>query len=108
MMQCLGKCCLQPDMTWRLELLVKPEDEPDIQAALRSFREGFLERVADSETLESGLPHYVKSLPYYRRLLAAGLASSLSQSMALGNIRGIATKDWLEVAGATPLLPHAS
>jgi hypothetical protein len=102
---CLGCCFLMPDMAWRIELLTDPTSEPALRDALRAFHAGFIELLADSDTLEAGLPHYVKSLPYYRRLLAAGLANSLSHSLRLSGLDGTGTSHWLEAAGATALLP---
>jgi hypothetical protein len=102
---CLGCCRLQPDMTWRIELITDPSSDPALADALRAFHTGFIELLADNDTLEAGLPHYVDTLPYYRRLLAAGLASSLSHSLKLGGLGGTSARHWLEAAGAAPLLP---
>ena len=102
---CLGRCLLQPDMTWRIEPLTNPVSEPTLRDALRASHGGFIELLAATDTLEDGLPHYVNTLPYYRRLLAAGLANSLSRSLKLGGLDSIGTRHWLEAAGATALLP---
>jgi hypothetical protein len=102
--QCLGCCRLQPDMTWSLELLADLERDAPMRDALVGFHGGFLALLENHETLETGLPHYVAGLPYYRRLLAAGLAASLSQSLELSGLSDCSARQWLETAASAPLL----
>jgi hypothetical protein len=104
---CLGRCTLQGDMTWSLEILGEPERIPVLQNALGAFHDGFLTLLTDHPTLEDSLPHYVDHLPYYRRLLAAGLANSLAQSLSLGKLRKQGSDYWLQAAGAITLLKYS-
>ncbi len=101
---CLGQCRLQLDMTWSLELLADLGEDTELRSALAAFHEGFLSLLEAHQTLEAGLPHYVETLPYYRRLLAAGLANSLAGSLMLSQLGERGADYWLEAAGATPLL----
>ena len=100
----LGRCRLQTDMTWSLELLADLHRDETMRDALVGFHSGFLELLERHETLEDGLPHYVAGLPYYRRLLAAGLATSLSQSLRLSGLADRGARHWLETAASAPLL----
>ena len=92
---CLGRCELLPDMTWTLELLADLEDEPELLATLESFQEGFATLLDRDGSLEDSLPFYVKDLPYYRRLLAAGLANSLKQSLEISGLSQRDSREWL-------------
>lgn len=102
--RCLGRCRLQTDMTWSLELLADLQRDDTMRAALIGFHGGFLQLLEGHDTLEAGLPHYVAGLPYYRRLLAAGLATSLSQSLSLSGLTDRSARHWLETATNAPLL----
>ena len=103
---CLGRCELQPDMTWRLDARKDAGEHPALAQAVDAFYEGFLTLLDRDESLEENLPHYVSHLPYYRRLLAAGLASSLKASLELSGLTQRRGREWL--ASASPLsLGHA-
>lgn len=54
--------------------------------------------------LEDHLPFHVRSLPYYRRLLAAGMSSSLKSSTARSGPGGRRSREWL-AAESMPALP---
>ena len=102
--RCLGRCRLQTDMTWSLELIADLQHDAPMRDALVGFHGGFLELLERHETLEDGLPHYVAGLPYYRRLLAAGLATSLSRSLYISGLADRSARHWLETAANAPLL----
>lgn len=93
---CLGRCELQLDMTWTLMPLEDIGEQDALVDALAAFQEGFRELLDSDSALEDSLPYYVAQLPYYRRLLAAGLANSLSQSLELAGLSGHSGKTWLE------------
>ncbi len=95
---CLGRCELQTDMTWSLSPEPGIGENSELREALGAFRSGFVELLDNESTLEASLPHYVAHLPYYRRLLAAGLANSLSQSLSLAGMDGYSGRQWLEQA----------
>lgn len=97
---CLGRCELQADMTWTLEPAADLADQGKLTEALKAFQEGFQSLLDRDEALEEGLPFYVRELPFYQRLLAAGLASSLSQSLEVSRLTGNSGRQWL---AGTPL-----
>lgn len=91
----LGECNLLNDMTWRLDLRRDLAAEPALMDSLRQLHEAFIEQLGEADFLEETLPFYAAELPYYRRLLAAGLASSLSKSMALAGLDKARGRQWL-------------
>ena len=107
--ECLGECLLGFDMTWHLapETGVAMSDE--LQEEIKQFTALFGEQLANNEALEDTLPFYVRQLPFYRRLLATGLASSLQSSIRSGGQLGHSGRSWLkEAASDMPqLLPDA-
>lgn len=91
----LGTCELLADMTWKLSVFADIQQQPALVEALQHFHSGFVDLVSEGKTLEEGLPYYAAELPYYRRLLAAGMASSLSRSIALAQLTGQNGQVWL-------------
>ena len=81
--QFVGRCELQPDMTWRLE---GGDLEQDSEAAqrIRDYIDDFAAALAQQDSIAATLPYYVVSLPYYQRLLATALAASLQRSLRGG------------------------
>ncbi|MFT4519964.1 MAG: hypothetical protein ACI9JM_002364 [Halioglobus sp.] len=72
----LARCHLRSDMIWDVELDDITEGSLSVQRA-KNFVQGFIEALNGQESIADSLPSYVAELPYYRRLLAAGLSSSL-------------------------------
>lgn len=99
----LGRCELQLDMTWRLEPVADLAHREALTRSLKAFHEGFLTLLDREDALEDSLPFYVCDLPYYQRLLAAGLASSLRQSLGLAGLTGSSGREWLARLPAPPL-----
>lgn len=97
---CLGQCELQPDMTWTLEPVSDVAEQDELTEALQAFQDGFMSLLDRDDALEEGLPFYVRELPFYQRLLASGLASSLSQSLEVAKLTGNSGRAWL---AGTPL-----
>ena len=92
---CLAQCELQDDMTWQLELEREVDDQPVLVEALRTFHDDFVNLLDQETTLEESLPYCVRELSYHRRVAAAGLASSLLQSLKLAGLAGNSAKSWL-------------
>ncbi len=74
----LSACFLRPDMTWEL-------DSSELSASpalpkLQNYIEHFVDFLKSTESVAATLPFYVGNLPYYQRMLATALASSLSHS----------------------------
>ena len=109
----LGECELRPDMTWQLQPTAELDSEPTLVHHLQQFHDGFIALLEGAAPLEDSLPFYAAELPYYRRLLAAGLASSLSRTLQLSQLAGISGRQWLadqrDPGGDSPvrLLPDA-
>ena len=97
----IGACELQQDMTWRLEPHSGLAHTPKALQMLADFHTGFLELIGQSGTLEESLPTYAAHLPFYRRALATGLATSLRRSITLSGLSD--RSDWADRAVPTLL-----
>ncbi|MEM9254290.1 MAG: DUF2452 domain-containing protein [Pseudomonadota bacterium] len=75
----LSSCRLRSDMTWELDLPELADDSPVLDN-LRRHVEAFISGLSAQSSVFEELPYYVAHLPYYRRLLASALASSLQAS----------------------------
>jgi hypothetical protein len=76
----IGKCQLRSDMTWEIATEGINEESTAIDSA-RNFIRGFVDNLGEQESITSHLPFYVSELPYYQRMLATALASSLQHSI---------------------------
>ena len=72
-------CTLRTDMTWDVHF-AELENADAVTEKLQNFVAAFTETLDDQDDIGAHLPHFVDHLPYYRRLLASGLASSLKLS----------------------------
>jgi hypothetical protein len=68
-------------MTWEINTSGSYADNTTASAKAGKFVEAFVETVAEHDGISANLPFYIRSLPYYQRLLATALASSLQSSM---------------------------
>lgn len=84
--KCVGKCTLQMDATWSLELDSRAMDDAALMSYIKSRRDEFEKAISESESLADALPVYIKELPYYQRVYASVLANSLKQSMIMSGI----------------------
>lgn len=82
----IGCCELHDDLAWTLELSEDAARDTDFLALIRERRERFEQALQASETLAVALPVYVASLPFYQRVFASALASSLGKSLQLSGI----------------------
>ena len=94
--ECLGECQLGFDMTWHLVANPETDPSPELIEAIDDFARHFGDTLAAAEALEDTLPFYVRQLPFYRRLLATGLAASLKQSMTGSGQIGLSGRAWLQ------------
>ena len=83
--QFVADCRLQADMTWQLEFSELAPDSPVLRR-LECFVDGFSTTISRQESLVEGLPFYVRTLPYYQRMLATGLAVSLQHSLGQADV----------------------
>jgi hypothetical protein len=79
---CLGTCQLRVDMTWSIEADPQLAQKPALQQALAALAESFVSNLNSEDTLGDHLPGYRRELPYFQRMLATGLGSSLRQSIS--------------------------
>ena len=101
---CLGRCLLSPDMTWQLTPAQDVGEHPELVERLEAFQRGFKDWLDQDGTLEDHLPFHVPALPYYRRLLAAGMSSSLKRSMAGSGLDMRGSREWLKAEEIPALL----
>lgn len=76
----VASCRLRSDMTWEMDTSGLHEYSAAMSRA-RTFIRGFVETLAEQDSIVTHLPFYVARLPYYQRLLATALASSLQRSL---------------------------
>jgi len=78
--QFVARCRLRPDMTWDMDASQLEAHSPALARA-QAFIRGFVDTFAKHHSVSTHLPFYRASLPYYQRLLATALASSLHRSL---------------------------
>lgn len=87
--QYIGECVLQPDLTWTLGFDERAARDQQLLALIESRRKAFEQRLAAAPALDSALPVFDASLPFYRRVFAAALAHSLGLSMRKSGIQNL-------------------
>lgn len=87
--QVIGQCELHNDLTWTLELSDEAVEDAVLMQQIADKRAAFERDLQDADTLDAMLPVYQQSLPFYARVLASALASSLGNSMQQSGIRGL-------------------
>ncbi|MEM9397313.1 MAG: hypothetical protein AAF991_07520 [Pseudomonadota bacterium] len=78
--KCLARCELLPDMTWAMRPLEGLEPDQELLGSLRARLEAFLTELDSDQPLEQALPGYRRDIPYYARMLATALGTSLRAS----------------------------
>ena len=107
--QFVGCCHLQNDMTWTITPDPQLAKQTNVMTALQDFAEQFQSANQNDSSLEQLLPFFVDKLPFYRRLAATALSSSLSRSISLSDLNGIPAQQWLaQNPSSTRLLPHSA
>lgn len=85
----IGACEMQTDLTWTLQLSEDSRQDRALIAEISALRGRFEKTLHQAERVDDMLPVYVKTLPFYSRVLASALAHSLQQSMQKGGISGL-------------------
>jgi hypothetical protein len=98
--RCLGPCWLREDMTWALDAEAALAADAELRERVAALVQDFLERLDVDGPLEVQLPGYHRELPYYRRLLAAGLGASLRQSLAAAGAGAAEARETLRLGAA--------
>lgn len=85
----IGACELQTDLTWTLELSDECANDRAFIQEIADRRRQLEETLQQAEKIDDVLPVYIKTLPFYSRVLASALAYSLQQSMQKSGISGL-------------------
>lgn len=85
----VGECVLQPDVTWSLALDTTAENNKTLMRLIENKRHEFEQALISAESVDNVLPFYLAELPFYRRVFASALASSLNGSMGKSGIQGL-------------------
>ncbi|MGB1191618.1 MAG: hypothetical protein ACPG3T_01710 [Pseudomonadales bacterium] len=99
----VGRCILQYDMTWSIELAEALHQHSELTEDLQQFHQHFQAINNGEESLETHLPFFVEQLPFYRRLAATALSSSLSRSIQASELDNIPARQWLAHSGSSSL-----
>jgi hypothetical protein len=105
---CLGRCRLRHDMTWQIEADDEPAELSALRAQLATLLEAFLSDLDCDAAAETRLPGYTRNLPYYRRLLATGLGTSLRESLHAAGEATNPARSLLERGGEALLVALAN
>lgn len=87
--QFIGRCVLQDDMTWTMEMSEAAAADPAFTAYLDRARAEFDAALQAAETVDDVLPVFEQRFGFYRRIFAFGLAHSLGRSMVGSGIAGL-------------------
>ncbi len=102
-----AKCELEHDATWCITPASNLADKGSILEALYAFEQAFRTRMVTAGRLVDDLPHYESTLPYYRRVLASGLAGSLACSLRRLGLEEASGQQLLARLSEAPALPFA-
>ncbi|HTQ99493.1 MAG TPA: DUF2452 domain-containing protein [Candidatus Acidoferrum sp.] len=98
--QCyIGRCELQTDRTWTLELSAEASADESFMAMIERQRAMLHAALEAAERVEDVLPVFAPALNYHGRILAFILGKSLRSSMQLA---GIAALPFREAAAVLP------
>lgn len=100
--QLVGECVLQPDVTWTININAEIAHETWFTDYVEEQRQLVEQTLNEAETLEDAMPYYLQKLPYYSRLLAYGVGTSLKESMTHAGINALGYEE------AKGLLTHTS
>ncbi len=89
----IGECELQPDMTWTLQLAEEVAEDEAFLAFLEDKRKALESELAEAERVEDALPRFKANFPFYQRVFAYALSSSLDASMDRSGIKGLSYEE---------------
>lgn len=87
--QFIGECVLQADITWTLVLDAEAAEDKSLLTLIEARRRQFEDAMHEADTVDDVLPVYLESLPFYQRVFASALATSLKESMQRSGIQGL-------------------
>ncbi len=85
----IGQCVLHEDLTWTLELSDEAVNDAEFMEYIAERRRLFGEQLQGADSVDDLLPVFQESLPFYQRVFASAMASSLGRSMQLSGISGL-------------------
>ncbi|MGD2082137.1 MAG: DUF2452 domain-containing protein [Chromatiales bacterium] len=85
----IGRGELQRDLTWTLQLSDQAALDPALTELIENRKRHFDREIQAAKSVDRVLPVYAAGLPFYQRVLAAGLAYSLGSSMRGAGIHGL-------------------
>ena len=85
----VGECVLQQDITWSLTLDPIAANDQNLMGIIENKRREFEQRLHRVNSIDEALPFYLEGLPFYQRVFASALASSLKNSMVKSGIQGL-------------------
>jgi hypothetical protein len=87
--QFIGECVLQEDITWTLTLDPEAARDETLLRLIEEERRRLEDSLQQADSVGDAMPVYVQSMPFYCRLLAYGLGSSLRGSMQAAGINAL-------------------
>lgn len=87
--QYIGECVLQADITWTLSLDEAVTQDAALLSLIEKRRQQFEDSLQNAGAIDDVLPFYLAALPFYQRVFASALASSLKTSMQKSGIQGL-------------------
>jgi hypothetical protein len=91
--QYIGECVLQEDATWTLTLDEQAAEDASLLDLIEEERRRLEQSLEEADNVEDAMPRYIASMPFYCRLLAYGLGSSLRQSMRASGINALSYEE---------------
>ncbi|MEQ8937124.1 MAG: hypothetical protein RLT30_00310, partial [Gammaproteobacteria bacterium] len=88
--------------TWTININEEIADETWFTDYVEDQRQLVEQTLNEAETLEDAMPYYLQKLPYYSRLLAYGVGTSLKESMTRAGINALGYEE------AMGLLTHSA
>ena len=85
----VGECVLHKDVAWTLTLNPGAAQDEELMRLIEDRRQQFQQALRAAKTVDEVLPVYLESLPFYQRVLASALSSSLTISMQKSHISGL-------------------
>jgi len=85
----VGRCQLQQDLTWTLELAGSALADQGLMDTIEERRRHFEAALESAPTVQEALPGYQDQMPFYQRVYAFGLAHSLRASMGKSGIQSL-------------------
>jgi hypothetical protein len=91
--QHVGRCELQRDLTWTLDLSAEAAADAALTELIAERKRRLDRDMRRAETVDRVLPVYEARLPFYQRVFASALAWSLGGSMRRAGIHGLAYEE---------------